>query len=57
MLCFWSEQIEPHWCPNQEVSFELTFVKYLLFAGHWASAAKHPVFAGSSLPHVPQFPH
>lgn len=56
-LCFWSKQIEPHWCPKQGVSFELTFVKYLLFAGHWASATKYPVLAGSGFPQVPQFLH
>lgn len=51
----WSEQIGAPWCPNQEVSFELTFTKYLLCAGRWASAAKYLALAESSLPRVPQF--
>lgn len=53
--CSWSEQIGASWCPNQEVSFELTFIKYLLCAGPWASAAKYLALAGFNLPRVPQF--
>lgn len=65
MLRAWSEQTGAHWCPSQEASLEhlqqrwlwLMFIKHRLFAQHWDSATRYPVFAGSTIPHVPQFPH